>query len=109
MIYMTFTACSCPHHHLTLVTVPFSGKATLFVPRQPEAYTIWMGPPPSLEQFRSSYKVDNVKYVDELAETVKILAPKMLYVYGGENSDSGKRVHQTQNPNPHTKFRIQAP
>ena len=33
------------------------GAATLFVPRQPDEYAVWMGAPPTLEEVRATYKV----------------------------------------------------
>ena len=68
-----------------------TGRATLFVPRLPEAYTVWMGPPPTVAEFKDMYKVHEVKYVDELADFVAALAPPLLYLYGGMNTDSGSK------------------
>lgn len=43
-----------------------TGKSTLFVPRLPEEYAVWMGPLLSLEDFKKKYGVDQVNYVDEV-------------------------------------------
>ncbi|KAJ1469537.1 peptidase M24, structural domain-containing protein [Baffinella frigidus] len=67
------------------------GSSTLFVPRQPEAYTVWMGPPPSLEQVRATYKVDTARYVDELPKFLAESAPPLLHLYSGVNTDSGSK------------------
>jgi len=66
-----------------------SGNATLFIPRLPEAYAVWMGKiqPPS--HFQEVYGVENVQFVDELPEFVAKYAPEKLYLLEGTNSDSG--------------------
>lgn len=66
-----------------------SGAATLFVPRQPDAYAVWMGTPPTLEELKEQYAVDRVMYVDEMAKFLSKASPELIHVYGGENSDSG--------------------
>uniref|UniRef100_A0A182TIS7 RAP domain-containing protein n=1 Tax=Anopheles melas TaxID=34690 RepID=A0A182TIS7_9DIPT len=42
-----------------------TGRATLYVPRLPEEYAVWMGPLLGLEDFKKKYEVDTVHYVDE--------------------------------------------
>eukprot|EP00288_Rhodomonas_lens_P014861 CAMPEP_0177695746 /NCGR_PEP_ID=MMETSP0484_2-20121128/3620_1 /TAXON_ID=354590 /ORGANISM="Rhodomonas lens, Strain RHODO" /LENGTH=533 /DNA_ID=CAMNT_0019206689 /DNA_START=117 /DNA_END=1717 /DNA_ORIENTATION=- len=66
-----------------------SGAATLFVPRQPDAYAVWMGTPPTLEELKEQYAVDRVMYVDEMTKFLSKASPELIHVYGGENSDSG--------------------
>jgi len=62
---------------------------TLFIPRLPESYAIWMGTIHSPEYFKDLYKVDDVKYVDELASFFAAYQPETIYVTRGLNSDSG--------------------
>jgi len=66
-----------------------TGRATLFMPRLPESYAVWMGriQPPS--HFLAQYEVDQVRYVDELPDALGALDPEALHVLSGTNSDSG--------------------
>ena len=66
-----------------------SGRNILFVPRQPESYSVWMGSPPSLEDLKSIYCVDEVLYTSDLPDHVSAARPSTIYTYGGQNSDSG--------------------
>jgi len=65
-----------------------TGKSTLFVPRLPEEYAIWMGAIETRESFAERYLVDEVMYVDEFEGYLKALDTK-IYVLKGVNSDSG--------------------
>ena len=47
-----------------------SGRATLFVPRLPAEYAVWMGAIGSPQDFALRYEVDAVHYVDELPAKV---------------------------------------
>lgn len=49
-----------------------SGRSTLFVPRLPAEYAVWMGAIASTEDFKLKYEVDAVRYVDELKSVVSI-------------------------------------
>lgn len=44
-----------------------TGSATLFVPRLPTEYAVWMGPLLSLDNFKTKYEVDAVHYADEVS------------------------------------------
>jgi Xaa-Pro dipeptidase len=65
-----------------------TGKSTLFVPRLPEEYAIWMGAIETRESFAERYLVDEVMYADEFEGYLKALDTK-IYVLKGVNSDSG--------------------
>ncbi len=65
-----------------------TGTATLFVPRLPAGYAVWMGAIASLDDFKRKYEVDAVRYVDELPAAVAEAKPSALYVYSGINTDS---------------------
>lgn len=43
-----------------------TGKSTLFVPRLPSSYAIWMGPLLTLDNIKNKYLVDEVHYIDEV-------------------------------------------
>ncbi len=65
-----------------------TGAATLFVPRLPAEYAVWMGAIATLDDFKLKYEVDAVRYVDELAAAIAEANPSGLYVYSGINTDS---------------------
>mmetsp|Transcript_19293 Transcript_19293/g.31579 ORF Transcript_19293/g.31579 Transcript_19293/m.31579 type:complete len:493 (-) Transcript_19293:366-1844(-) len=67
-----------------------TGVTTLFVPRLPESYAVWLGKIQPPESFKEKYAVDEVRYVDELDSffsTEKDVS--LLYVLHGLNTDSG--------------------
>mmetsp|Transcript_880 Transcript_880/g.1900 ORF Transcript_880/g.1900 Transcript_880/m.1900 type:complete len:508 (-) Transcript_880:1149-2672(-) len=65
---------------------------TLWIPRLPESYSIWMGPITTPEEVRRAYAVDAVRFRDEMEEEVIHGRQDPLHVLGGKNSDSGKNV-----------------
>lgn len=76
-----------------------TGATTLFMPRLPPEYAVWMGPirPPSF--FRQHYEVDAVKFVDELPafssaffSSASTPAAKVVYRNKGLNTDSGSEA-----------------
>ena len=70
-----------------------TGKTTLFMPRLPAEYAVWMGPilPPA--HFQAHYEVETVKYVDELPTFLSSEArPPVLYRNKGLNTDSGNEA-----------------
>ncbi len=67
-----------------------TGQTTLFMPRLPAEYAVWMGAirPPAF--FQDHYEVDRVQYVDELPATLRAVGPGLvLYLNQGVNTDSG--------------------
>eukprot|EP00284_Hemiselmis_tepida_P008820 CAMPEP_0174918464 /NCGR_PEP_ID=MMETSP1355-20121228/3087_1 /TAXON_ID=464990 /ORGANISM="Hemiselmis tepida, Strain CCMP443" /LENGTH=516 /DNA_ID=CAMNT_0016163641 /DNA_START=48 /DNA_END=1595 /DNA_ORIENTATION=- len=64
------------------------GSATLFIPRLPADYAMWMGPIASPEDFKKKYEVEAVRYVDEIPAFVAEFAPETLFLYEGVNTDS---------------------
>ena len=71
-----------------------TGRATLFVPRLPEEYAVWMGEIHAPGFFREKYGVDDCRYADELdgffeAAEAAASAPAVLYTLHGMNTDSG--------------------
>lgn len=45
-----------------------SGAATLFVPRLPADYAVWMGRLLTLQDFKTLYAVEEVFYVDQASD-----------------------------------------
>lgn len=67
-----------------------TGRATLFVPRLPPEYAVWMGRILTPAELQARYAVEEVRYCDELAAALEELAPPCLHVLdGGVNTDSG--------------------
>eukprot|EP00088_Acartia_fossae_P035523 TRINITY_DN3662_c0_g1_i8.p1 TRINITY_DN3662_c0_g1~~TRINITY_DN3662_c0_g1_i8.p1 ORF type:complete len:513 (+),score=108.77 TRINITY_DN3662_c0_g1_i8:24-1541(+) len=72
-----------------------TGRSVLYQPRLPEDYAIIMGHVPTAEEIRERYRVDEVRYVDEMADHLKTLGggntttPNLLLLEG-PNTDSGK-------------------
>lgn len=64
-----------------------TGRSTLFIPRLPDAYRVWMGDIKAPGWFKDVYAVDDVRYVDELAEVLAGLSPSSLLLLKGFNSD----------------------
>jgi len=70
-----------------------SGRSVLYQPRLPEDYAIIMGHIPTAQEIKDRYKVDEVRFVDEMADHLKSVhgstAPTLLLLEG-PNTDSGK-------------------
>jgi Xaa-Pro dipeptidase len=71
-----------------------SGRSILFMPRLPAEYAVWMGRIHDPQYFQQTYEVDEVHYVDELAETLTAMKPDKLLLLHGLNTDS----NQTTSP-----------
>lgn len=70
-----------------------SGRSVLYQPRLPEDYAIIMGAIPTPEEVRDRYRVDEVRYVDEMPDHLRgILGSTVptLLLLEGPNTDSGK-------------------
>jgi Xaa-Pro dipeptidase len=66
-----------------------TGRATLFMPRLPEAWAVWLGTIHPPAHFQELYGIENVRYVEELADTLRGLKPDVLLLLHGQNNDSG--------------------
>merc|ERR1711991_433352 len=67
-----------------------TGKSTLFIPRRPEAYSIWMGTIHPPARFLKRYAVDACQFVDEIPTVMAAdYKGKTIHVLYGRNSDSG--------------------
>jgi len=76
------TGCEEPGCWFTLEVA--TGAGTLWVPRTPPEYVVWVGSIRGPEHYKAKYGVEDVRYVDEL--------PEQMYpclVLAGVNEDSG--------------------
>jgi len=64
-----------------------TGKTTLYVPRLPEAYAVWMGAIKSNDEWKQIYAMDEVRYVDELSSTLLTQDTSIIYILYGFNTD----------------------
>lgn len=76
-----------------------TGKSTLFVPRLPDSYAVWMGKLWTPEDFKSRYSVDAVYFTDEITDHLSSVdgqpsSAVTILTLGGTNSDSGKRSRE---------------
>ena len=69
-----------------------SGRSVLYIPKLDEDYAIIMGHIPTPEELRDRYRVDEVRYIDEMPDSLRTLtsAPPTLLLLEGPNTDSGK-------------------
>lgn len=65
------------------------GKATLFVPKLPESYGIWMGALKTPAEIAAAYGVEEGKFVTEMHSTLKAASPTRVLLNVGLNTDSG--------------------
>lgn len=70
-----------------------TGKSTLFIPRLPAAYAVWLGKILDPPVFKAKYEVDDALYVDELPNFLKQgekkgEIPSLVYLLQGLNTDS---------------------
>jgi len=68
-------------------------STALFVPRLPAAYAVWMGAIKTPQQWKDIYAVDEVNFVDELADKLRSAhhaagAARPVLVLKGLNTDS---------------------
>ena len=64
-----------------------TGDSTLFIPRLPDSYAVWMGRIRRPHEFVTAYEVTSCRYTDEIAAS---LAPaSRLLLLKGLNTDSG--------------------
>lgn len=66
-----------------------TGRSVLFVPKLPEEYGVWMGHLHTLEEYKTMYEVDEVKYVEDIVGFFKGINLSVLLLNCGTNSDSG--------------------
>lgn len=63
------------------------GRTTLFVPRLPDSYAVWMGRLATLDELRDKYGVDAVHWAEDAGEVLARMKPACLHVLKGENTD----------------------
>jgi len=71
-----------------------TGTSILFIPQFPESYGVWMGPIFGCEDFKKKYEVDQVYYVDQIADELKRINPDTLLTLKGKNTDSDLWSHE---------------
>ncbi|CAE8709589.1 unnamed protein product, partial [Polarella glacialis] len=69
-----------------------TGAATIFAPRLPAEYALWMGEIQPPERIKEHYGAAEVVYIDEMVQWFERRKPEKVYVQRGRNSDSGKEV-----------------
>jgi len=70
-----------------------TGRSILYMPRLDEDYAIIMGHIPTQEETREKYRVDEVRYVEEMPDHLRFSAGSTvptLLLLEGPNTDSGK-------------------
>ena len=67
-----------------------TGRATLFMPRLPESWGVWMGRIQPPDHFRETYAVDEVRYAEELSDVLAARHPEVLLLLSGRNTDSDR-------------------
>lgn len=77
-----------------------TGRTTLFVPRLPDSYAVWMGRLATLDELRDKYGVDAVHWAEDAGEVLARMKPACLHVLKGENTDSGAKVEPPASPLP---------
>eukprot|EP00698_Gefionella_okellyi_P013120 TRINITY_DN3574_c0_g1_i1.p1 TRINITY_DN3574_c0_g1~~TRINITY_DN3574_c0_g1_i1.p1 ORF type:complete len:500 (-),score=106.99 TRINITY_DN3574_c0_g1_i1:15-1457(-) len=82
-----------------------TGKTTLFAPRLPEAYAVWMGKIQPASHFAERYGTEEARYTDELAAFFAERNVSLIYVLEGMNTDS-ERTTQAANFDGLDKFRV---
>ncbi|ETV92454.1 hypothetical protein H310_13329 [Aphanomyces invadans] len=70
-------------------------KSLLFVPRLSAEWALWCGDRKPLDWFRTHYGVDEVFFVDDMADVLESRGAKTLYVLHGVNLDSGLTTQTT--------------
>eukprot|EP00736_Rhodelphis_marinus_P012066 Rmarinus@m.29289 len=69
-----------------------TGKVYLFVPLYPDEYDWFMGPIPTLDEYRKKYDVAAAHYTKDLAHVLSELKIQKIHVLDGINTDSGHKT-----------------
>lgn len=69
-----------------------TGRSILFMPRLPPEYATWLGQIETLDECRERYRVDEVRFVDEIKSRLADFTDSALLLLNGTNSDSGKQT-----------------
>ena len=75
-----------------------TGRATLFIPKLPASYAVWMGHIHPPEHFAVLYEVEDARYVEDLATVLGAMRPEVLLLLHGRNSDSGLMAKPAEFP-----------
>jgi len=94
--------------YLCTLQVP-EGKMTLFVPRLPPSFAVWMGRIKPLEEYKTTLEVDDVCYSDTVADWMAKTAPPTIFVLKGVNTDSDVATKLTAEfPEMNKKYNVDA-
>jgi hypothetical protein len=63
------------------------GRTTLFMPRLPASYGVWMGVIQGPDYYKAKYAVDDVAYVDDMASVLAAAAAPCIHLLSGTNTD----------------------
>lgn len=80
--------------HMTSFEIECLRRTILFMPRLPEAFAVWMGRIKTCDEYCSKFGVDEVRYADEMDHYLAGLAPSVIYVLSGTNTDSGEAARE---------------
>lgn len=83
-----------------------TGKTTLFMPRLPEEYILWMGEIRPPQDVQEHYGVDEVVYIDQIASWFNNASPECVFIQHGSNSDSGSKVRSADFPGLRNTFPV---
>ncbi len=73
-----------------------TGRATLFMPRLPEVWAVWMGRIHPPTHFEALYEVDQVRYADAIEKGLREMRPDVLLLLHGRNQDSSSFTAPTR-------------
>ena len=76
-----------------------TGKSTVFVPKLPASYGVWMGTIHPPEHFKAKYGVDEVAFVEDIDQVLKTKNAELLLTLRGTNTDSKKITFEAKFPN----------
>lgn len=68
-----------------------TGETTLFMPRLPSSYAIWLGAIQGPVAKKSKFGVDHICYVDDMSAIISKWAPPKIFILDGINTDSGRQ------------------
>jgi hypothetical protein len=57
-----------------------TGRTTLFVPKYPDSYKVWMGEIPGNDKLALQYMVDEVRYIEDIPNFFAAEKAALLYV-----------------------------
>ncbi|XP_071824482.1 xaa-Pro dipeptidase-like [Apostichopus japonicus] len=71
-----------------------SGNAVLFCPELPKEYAVWLGKILPREHFQQRYAVDDVCFINKIADWFAGQKPSVILTLKGKNTDSGNYAEE---------------